>query len=172
MGTINYATSKFITLAIQPYDFFETEKYLKENAGYYDIDPESIDDNFVYEEMSRYYEADYENAKYIIDKFDFNILDVKLLDGYYEGYSLNISFDWNYFDDTSEKREAQKELTQLRKLLIELAGVGFVSCYPFWCTTYRDYNETLKEIDTAIKEARDYFKNFPTYNTLKRSKTA
>ena len=175
MGAINYYTSQFITLALMPYDFTETEEYIKNNYVEFNLDgPEDVTPDLVYDEINEYYNCDYENAKYIIDKYDFNILDISIEAGYYEGYSINIKFDWNYFDDTSEKRDAQKELTQLKKCLYELAGVGYMACRPFWCTSYKNYNDTIKDIDTAIKEARAEFRKIPTYYTkyIKNAKEA
>lgn len=175
MGAINYYTSQFITLALIPYDFIETEEYIKKYYKDFCLDrPEDVTPDHVYDEISGYYDCDYDNAKYIIDKYDFNILDVSIEAGYYEGYSINIKFDWLYFDDTSEKRDAQKELTQLKKCLYELAGVGYMACRPFWVTSYKNYDDTIKAINTAIKEARAEFQKISTYYTkyIKNAKEA
>lgn len=173
MGAINYYTSKFITLALIPYDFTETEEYIKNNYNDFCIDnPEDVTPDLVYDEINSYYTCAYDKAKCIIDKYDFYILDISIEAGYYEGYSINIKFDWLYFDDASEKRDAQKELTQLKNCLHELAGVGYVSCIPFWVMSYKNYDETIKDIDAAIKEARAEFQKMPTFYTYTRKKTA
>lgn len=174
MGAINYYTSQFITLALIPYDYDDIKTYLLDNLDSYGIEAEDVTSDLIENEIIDYYDCDYENAACIINKYDFNILDVIIKAGYYEGYSINIKFDWIYFDDTSEKRDAQKELTQLKKCLYELAGVGYMACAPFWVTSYKNYNETIKAIDTAIKEARAELLKVPTYYTkyIKNAKEA
>ena len=115
MGSINYGSSKFITLGIKPYDFEDTKKYILENLcdfEYFDGDPENVTDEEVYNEINVNYEADYENAACILKKYDFECLEVSIEPGYYEGLYIDIRFTWLYFDDIQGKRSAQKELTK------------------------------------------------------------
>ena len=91
--------------------------------------------------------------------------DVSIESGYYEGLQIVIDDKYCFLDDYREKQEAQKEITQLKKCLIELAGVGFVACAPFWVMSYSNYNETLKKINDAVLEMRETYKHYKTANT-------
>lgn len=142
MGTVNYTTSKYITMGIRPH----------ENADYY--------------------EDDYINAENIIDNYNIDCFTLSLCWGYYEGVQLLIDFDYLYFDDYHEKQEAQKEVTQLKNLLLDLAGVGFVACFPSWVTGYRNYLGTIDEIKKAVKEMRRCVKDTPTYNNYRKGARA
>ena len=141
MGTINYYTSDYLTLAINTNDYIEP-------YNYYD------------------YEADTENAAAILDQYDFYYYHVTTKPGYYEGVSINIENNFPVaYDDYTEKREVQKEITQLKKALYDLAGVGFALCFPGWCTTYGSYEDTKKAINEAIKEMRNEARQAPTWRT-------
>ena len=177
MGAINYKTSKFLTLGVNPafYDFETIKKDYLNNLDYYGMDADEITENFINDQIAFYYECDRENAENILNNYDFNIFSVGIEPGYYEGFSINIDFDWLYFDDSNEKRDAQKELTKLKKCLIDLTnGAGLVVCFPGWCTGYLDYENTLNQINEAIKDAREYIRKIPTYYTkyIKNAKEA
>lgn len=147
MGAWNYGTSDYVTVGIQPYDYEETKDYPED----YNI-----------------YEDDYNNAKTIMDKYSVENLeyfDVTLEDGYYEGFYLNIEFNRCYFDRASEERtEAQKEITKIKKMLIDLIDVGLCVLHPGWCTAYLNYEDSIKEIGGAIKTMRNDVKNTLTVN--------
>ena len=174
MGSINYFTSDYITLGVKPYD---TNDYIKDNDFMDFIREEwnvnTEDENEVLkavnEQININYEADSENAKSILNKYNFYYFHVVLKPGYYEGFALDIE---NIFgiaiDGWEDRREAQKEITQLKNCLLELAGVGFVACYPGWCTGYKDYNETIKAIKEAIKEIREEYKTIPTWRQYQK----
>ena len=164
MGAINFLTSKIITLAIKPYDYNEIEEYIEEFEPLEGEDLESI----INDQLEEYYTCDYENAKSIINKYDFECYKVSIESGYYESQQIVISFDWCYFDDWKEKRNAQKELTRLKNMLIELVGVGFVACFPSWCTSYHNEQETLEDISKAIKEERARLSNIQTWSKMNR----
>ena len=146
MGAINYKTSKYITIALKTDNLdFENE--------------EDFDDYIVFQ---------YEETKEILKKYNFNILQIETISGYYEGFSINIDFDFVYFDNTTEKNEALKEATQLKKFLIELLDIGLFACFPGWCTTFLNYEETRAEIKKAIKNLKNDIKNVKTYLKYKK----
>lgn len=148
MGVINYGTSDYITLGLKPYDY---SLFTNENG---ETD---------WEEMELCYESDRENAEFIIDKYSFWYFHVALKSGYYEGFYLDIEFNFPaFFDNWEERKEAQKEVTLLKKCLLELAGVGLVQCFPGWCTGYKDYTGTAKAIPGAIKAMRADVAETPT----------
>lgn len=143
MGSINYKTSKYITLGLKDCEDFED------------------------------FDFEYEEAKNILEKYNFEVLQVKILSGYYSGFSIDIDFDFIYFDDTTEKNNTLKEATQLKKLLFELCELGLFACFPGWCTTFLDYENTKKEIKKAIKHLKDDIKQTKTYSQYKKAiKTA
>ena len=140
MGAINYKTSKYITLGLK-------------------------DDDFDYNDFN----FEYEEAKNILEKYNFEVLQVKILSGYYNGFSIDIDFDYIYFDDTVEKNNTLKEATQLKKLLFELCELGLFACFPGWITTFLDYENTKKEIKKAIKDLKIDIKSTKTYSQYKKT---
>ena len=148
MGAINYKSNNYITLG---YNIPEKEKEAEEIAI-----EEKMDQNDIYYNIEYF---DYEDAKNIVKKYNFNILDVKIQCGYYQGFYIDFNFDYIYFYNTEEKKEALKETTKLKELLLELLPVGLVSCSPGWCTSYNTKEETQKEIKEAIKELKEEIKN-------------
>lgn len=181
MGTINYKTSKYITLAVKPYDiddFLRDPDFiynLQENGHDVDLDTAIYDDiarDIAADEIQEYYSCDAENARAIIEKYNMEWFTLSIEYGYYEGLSIDINNNLPvFFDDMAERKTALTELSILKAALVDLAGVGFVECCPWWCTTYGDYKSTLKAINKAIKAARDEIQHTPTYRTYKR-KTA
>ena len=148
MGTINYKTSDFITIG-------------------YDCRGIDYDDEF-YNELI---DDCYYQASHALKKQKFYYFDVTIEPGYYEGFSINIEFDYICFDDYEEKKEAQKEITQIKKFLLDcIENCDCVAVWPGWCTGYDDYKETLQELDKAVRNMRATVKNTPTWRT--RSKIA
>ena len=148
MGTINYKTSEFITIG-------------------YDCSGIDYDDEYYYEFISDCYDQ----ASSALENYRFYYFDVSIEPGYYEGFSINIEFEYTCFDDYEEKKEAQKEITQIKKYLLEcIEDYNCVAVWPGWCTGYDDYKETLQELDAAVRNMRDTVKNTPTWRT--RSKIA
>lgn len=172
MGTINYGTSDYITMGIRPYDAAEMQhdpdfvEYINATAVEYGTTPETELDNYIMDS----YDADYENAAAILDNYNFYYFHITIKPGYYEGLYLEIENNFPvFYDDIIEKKEAQKEITDIKKMLIDLAGVGFVACTPGWCTGYADYKGTLKAINAAIKEIRTEARFTPCYRTYARA---
>lgn len=145
MGTINYKTSDFITLG-----------YNCNNIDY--------DDEFYHELI----QDNFDQIATTRARYNFYYFHVSVEPGYYEGFYIDIEHNFNYcYDDYNEKRAALKEITQIKKFLLECVNdFECVAVYPGWCTGYADYNETLKELDAAIREMRETVKNTPTWATL------
>ena len=141
MGTINYKTSDYITIGY--------------NLNYVDYDDEFYDDI-----ITDYYDQ----VKYRLDQEKFYSFNVEIIPGYYEGFSINIKFDWLYFDDYIEKQEAQKEITRLKTFLLECI-TDFECCavFPGWVTSYENYDDSIELLNSGIKEFRKKVKNTPTY---------
>ena len=158
MGTINYGTSDYITLGIKPYN---VDDFMEETRAEYG---QAIDDEYIWQIIQDYYNDDRINAESIIEKYDFHYYHVAIKSGYYEGLYLDIENNYPIaYNDYTDKPEAQKELTQLKHCLIELAGIGFCEVYPGWCTTYKDYTTTIKSIISTIKSMRYEVRSIPTW---------
>lgn len=145
MGTINYKTSDFITIG-------------------YNCNSIDYDDELYYEII----QDCYDQAVRTLKKCDFHYFHVTIEPGYYEGFSINIEHNYNYcYDYSEEKRLAQKEITQIKKFLLEcIENFECVAVYPGWCTGYANYNETIKELNGAIHEMRETVRNTPTWKIL------
>ena len=172
MGTINYRTSDYITLGIKPYSFIEFEKdedFMREMQAQADEFGGTVEEE-LYEYIAQCYEDDVMNIESILDKYSFYYFHVTIEPGYYEGFTIDIENNFAVAYDTWEdKREAQKEITQLKKMLIECAGLGLVSCYPGWCSGYDDYKGTIEAINKAVKAMREEVKQTPTWRQYERS---
>lgn len=145
MGTINYRTSDYITIG-----------YNCNNIDY--------DDPYYHEIITDFYDQ----VKYRLSQQCFYYFHVVLEPGYYEGFSIDIEFNFTYcFDNYREKQYAQKEITQIKAFLLECVNdFECVAVYPGWCTGYADYKTTLKEINAAVKEMRTTVRTTPTWATL------
>ena len=142
MGAINYGTSDYITLG-----------YNCDNIDY----EEEFYNDFIMD--------CYDQIKYRLKEEYFYYFHVTLEPGYYEGFYINIENNFPvWLDDYQEKQAAQKEITEIKKFLLEcIYDYECYSCYPGWCTGYADYKNTLKDLDAAIWEMRNTIKNTPTY---------
>lgn len=174
MGTINYGTSDYITMGIKPYDRsgFENDPDFKAEYEEYGQGRDMYE--FIEETISMYYEDDYDNAMSILRKYGYEdggrgYYHIKLEYGYYEGMYIDIENNYGVcYDSYKDKREAQKEITAIRAMFRELAGIGFSACYPGWGTHYEDYKGTIKKIDEAIRDMRDEARSIPTWLWLER----
>ena len=172
MGTINYRTSNYITMGINPPSACDLENdadFMEElREGYNlaeDEDTAEAINDYIYMIM----DDDRANLETIRNKYNFYYFHIVIKSGYYEGFYLDIENNLSVcFDDYTEKQEAQKEITQIKAFLTECAGIGLVSVWPGWCTTYHDYKTTLTHINEAIKEMRDEVRSTPTWKQFKK----
>lgn len=154
MGTINFKKSNYITLAIKPYEY-ESESINDYNRDFQNFDFE--------------YSCDYENAESVLNEYNFNYFEISIESGHYESYQIILdSTFYGMFENYQEKLEAYNETKELYKMLCELAGIGFVSCYPSWNTYYNGYSETIKDIKKAIAQIRKEIKTSPTRSYYNR----
>lgn len=172
MGTINYFTSDYITLGIKPYSSYDLEndpcfmEEIQDQINEYGGTVENAINDYIQE----CYEADYSNIEHELNKHSFYYFHIAIKPGYYEGFTLDIENNFSLcFDDYEEKQEAQKEITEIKKFLIDCAGMGLVQCFPGWCTGYNDYTGTKKAINEAIKEMRSEVKSSPTWAQYRKA---
>ena len=170
MGTINYKTSDYITMGsrIQNYSDFENDSYFLEEMK------EEIDrcglENVIYSEIEENYDCDRLNVETYLNQHNFVFYHVTIEPGYYEGFSINIENNFPVaYKDREEKRQAHKEITELKQFLLDCAGAGIAVVYPGWCTTELNYNDSVKAIKAAIKEIREESKAIPTWLWYERN---
>ena len=160
MGTINYKTSEYITLALKPYDhddFINDFDFNLCAAEYPDIPLETL----AQQAIEEYYNDDYSNAESVLDKYDFIFFDLKIENGYYEGYSIRIENKFDNIYDYTDKQLALMETSKLKDCLDELNSIGYQACFPGWCPVYFSHNDTTAKIAQAIEEIREEIKNTP-----------
>lgn len=171
MGAVNYFTSNYITLGVRPYSVFDLENdidFMEEIRAEVDEYGGTVEEA-INSYISDCYETDLENVNAILSSFSFYYYHLTIKPGYYEGFTLDIENNFPCaYDGYEDKREAQKEITQLKKCLLELAGVGLVQCFPGWCTWYGDYKGTCKAIEATIKAMRDEVRTIPTWRQYER----
>ena len=156
MGAINYGTSEYITLGVRPDRYYDEKGF---DMGLYE------------------YEAG--AARQLINRYSSEYFLLTFEWGYHEGFYLDVKDYYKYcydltgngcINDYKERKEINKEITRIKALMLKLVDMGFVACYPGWCTGYADAKETRKEINEAIKEMRREVKETPTYNQYERLK--
>ena len=172
MGAVNYFTSDYITMGIEPYSAYDLEN----DPDFMDALQDEVNEygGTIDEALESYiqtlYETDEMNIEFILEKYSFYYFHVAIKPGYYEGFTLDIESNLPVaFDGWKDKRAAQREITSLKKCLIECAGVGMVQCSPGWCTGYNDYKGTCKAIGIAIKVMRDEVNSTPTWTQYARA---
>lgn len=155
MGTINYGTSKYITMGFETLTAWDIEQdkrlfaELEKEAETYGGDI----DEYIYTYIQDCEESDYENIDYILQSHSFDYFNITLECGYYDGCYLKIDDGRDIWDD-DDKCDALKEVEEVRAFLHECNGSGMRACYPHWCTTFDDYEKTKEEIEKACDAMR------------------
>lgn len=148
MGTINYKQNKYVTVGTNT-DIFTTE----------------IDEDFEELEAETIFNDYYKELTNIISKYTFEFLNVEIKSGYYDGFYIDFNLDYCFFDNYKEKMQVLKEITKLKNFLFECLENNMCVCFPFWCTTYLNYEESKKEIIKAMKQFKEDIKKMPTCKT-------
>lgn len=132
MGTINYRRSDIVTLGY--------------NADY------ELEDGFDEEDKRLQDEDAYYNSKYITEKYDFNWFKAEIKGGYYDGYYLDLDKDYETkYLEKDDIDEIKEEIKKLKQMLIELIQNSEMNvCYPWWCTTWLGYEESLGKVSEAM----------------------
>ena len=171
MGTINYRTSEFITIGVQPYDYSDFEN----DSDFMEYEREQIAEyggtieEYIYSEIEYNYEADRANVETILAKYDFHYFHVVIESGYYEGFYIDIENNYPIcYDSAYDRREALKELTQLKRCLLECVDVGMCQVFPGWCTKYQSRPDSIKGIKDAIRQAKATVRATPTWTYCQR----
>lgn len=148
MGTINYRTSEYITLALPSLTLWD---------GATDEDVRVAEESI------------YQDAKQVLDGYDLTYFRAQLLPGYYDGFCLDLEYNPPVaLDDATDKRRVQREVTQVGHMLRELVGVGLTVCRPGWCLWYGTRAEAMRAIREAVRAMREDVRRTPTWVTLER----
>ena len=81
---------------------------------------------------------------------------------------MNIDFDYLWLDNHKEKLTVLKEITQLKKFLLECCVIGITEYSPGWCMGYYDEETTIQDIKQVTKEIKQKILKYPTYNTYRK----
>lgn len=160
MGAINYGTSAIITLATRfqyADDFREEAQEEARETGETDIDA------IISRMMEANEEADSENASFILRDFSAAFFRLAIAPGYYEGLQIVINDDRPREYDDAEREQARRDVDELEKALLALAGVGFTETWPGWCTTFRSYSETVETIRAEADKIREEIDTAPNW---------
>ena len=149
MGAINYSSNDTINIGVNPDNYW--------------IENENGNTEFLDFEIA----FDYKEITNLLNQYDFEYFTVKIEPGYYEGFYIDIDFDYLWVD-SYEKPLIQKEITQLKCFLNGCIERGLVQYSPGWCTGYYSAIETRKNLDAAIKELRQIIRKYHTYKTYNK----
>lgn len=149
MGTINYGSNDYINIGMDLKQFDNIYNY-KDRQFEYETELQ-----FLYEEIDE-----------LLNKYNFDYFTVKLKPGYYEGFYIDIDFDYLWLE-SYEKPIILKELTQLKQFLLKCSSFGMVKYSPEWCMGYYNEKETIKAIKETIKATKETIKKYPTYKKYK-----
>ena len=139
----NYIMSDYITIAF--------------NLNYSDM-CNSIDDEKEREDVQNMtIELARKDTQYILNCFKLGkFFDLYIKSGYHKGFTICIeNLLPSVFKSYEQKQEAQKEITLVKKCLIRLVKeCGLLEFYPYWRMGYATKDETLQDINEAIKFMR------------------
>lgn len=175
MGAVNYGTTyymyqngkrqqdKDITIGLKPRsDYNDDESGYNDYVSYFD-DPEQALSRCDYDRATDDYSR--EETEYYLEESKLpSHYKVTIEPGYYEGFYLKIEGDDPWALDSKKKAEYQKDITCLKRLLLELMNdIGLKVVHPGWCTSYCDEKKGLKELNEFIKNLRQEIKDVETY---------
>lgn len=171
MGAINYGSNNILCslgyVDIQNYPKEEDIKAYREEFGYDEEDytDEQIEE-YIMDDNNLMCEDNYKAVKEVLSGYEY--YDVSVECGYYEGFYISIDDKYTYLDTFKDKIKMQKELTQLKKDLIECINTyGVRVCYPGWCTGWeKEIKESIKVLNECIKIERKRIKSLYTEKTF------
>lgn len=154
MGAINYGTSEYITIGYN----CNTE-YARNDFGTDEEEQRQFEINFLYDEVKKE-----------LNDFSFYYFHVSIKCGYYDGFYIDIENNFPYaFDGWQDKRDAQKEITQIKQFLLSCVDIGLVACSPGWCTAYSSAVESANKIKSAVSDMRADVSGTPTFLQYERA---
>lgn len=170
MGTINYQSGNIITLGLNMdyeidndaiNELMELNDLTREDAERFEREQYENDAQELSQEIVNDINAEIEDCDYF-EKW----IDIKLVNGYYEGFSVvvnkNYTLDkkvpWHIAEE--DKPEIYNVLEIVRNGLKRLTDSYLDVCYPWWCTRFvKGRKANYKAIDEAINEAIEEIKD-------------
>lgn len=153
MGTWNYKTSDVVTVAYYDINYTPSIEEVEGTMVDYECDDKTAEDICV-DQHEFTIRDDFERVESIMSK-TYIFYDVKVVDGYYEGFQIVIE---RIYEGLSwkERQEMQKELTQIKRDLITVIENDMMRvCYPGYCIGWEDTIQgSIKALNEAIKEER------------------
>ena len=130
-------------------------------------EPETEEEEF---EQS-FYNYELEEIQEELDKNDFYYFNLSINFGYYRGFCLKLENNTKYiYQNSKEKAEVLKELTAIKKVLLELIKKGLLwGCYPSWIYNKLPTAETIKQVNAIIKELKQETKRSYTEKTASKT---
>ena len=126
-------------------------------------------ENAIYSYIADTEEADRANIESELKKHNLIYYHITIKPGYYEGFHLDIESNYPVsFDSWEDKREAQKEITEIKQLLLNCVDLGLRQVFPGWCTTYKDRETTIRAVHDAVKDMREEARQTPTWRQYER----
>ena len=162
MGTINYYTSDYITIAsvcpLYPDDYREDAEEQARDTGE-DVDT-LIEQWIALEHESAWADAQEAAAKTKRNSF----WKLEARPGYYEGSQVIIKNELPTSLTNAERKTALAEVDELEKALVYLAeNSTFVETWPGWCQKRFTPAETLDAIARAAEEMREAVRAVPAW---------
>lgn len=124
------------------------------------------------QEEQYFYNYELEETQAELDKHNFYYFNLSIDYGHYEGFCLKLEDDNTkyIYQDSKEKAEVLKELTAIKKVLLELVKNGLLwGCYPSWIYNKLATAETIKQINIIIKELKEETKRSYTERTASKT---
>lgn len=165
MGTWNYGTSECLTtLGYYGINYFPTEEEIEEEMTINDVDKKTAE-QLCYQSNNDCVSEDFNNVKALFEQKKWFYYDIKVEPGYYEGFWLSISDTYYELNSTAEKKEWQKELNELTKILNTCVRDYLMRvCYPGWCIGWEDTIErSIVKLSDAVTKERKRINNFKVY---------
>lgn len=161
MGTVNYQTSDYITLASAPLYSEDYSEYAEEQAEETGKSVEAIIGSL----MSLGEEDSWIAAKEAAEKTTRNeFWKLDAVPGYYEGSQVVIHNELPESITDEERQTALTEVDGLKVLLVGLVeNASFLETAPGWCPKWSARAETLESIDRAAEEMREAVLSVPAW---------
>lgn len=178
MGTFNYGSSHdIVTLGhYSGFNYFPDDEEIADEMEENGTTREKAIESLI-ESNSYMVEDDADSIKSNINNdLDLHFYQVKIVNGYFNGFWIDIEQQYLCIDDYKDRAIIQKEITQIKNFLIKCVSEYDMRVhYAGYCAGWEDtINDSIKKINETIKEERQKVKKLPIfdeYDPLKHLKT-
>lgn len=123
------------------------------------------------EEEEFFFADDLDHLQNEINNLKLYYFNLKIEYGYYEGFYLTLNEENTklIYNNTKEKNEVLKELSAIKKNLINLVKSGILwGCHPSWVYNRLSTADTIREINEIIQELKNEVKASYTEHTARK----